>query len=221
MKVCTDACLLGGYIAAGIKQAGKQVTTILDIGGGTGLLSLMLAQESGAVIDTLEIDPAAVKQATQNFQASPWRDRLNVFHTDALAFKADKKYDLIISNPPFFEDDLLSSDSRKNAAKHDTSLSLQGLLAVVKEHLAEKGSFGVLLPFHRLGYFVAAAADVDLLLNEKLLVQHTSAHPFFRVILIFSKEEKGVVTKELAIKNSAGQYTPSFTQLLQDYYLYL
>jgi tRNA1Val (adenine37-N6)-methyltransferase len=221
MKVCTDACLLGGYVAARLAEGGNSVQSILDIGGGTGLLSLMLAQKSGATIDTLEIDHGAAKQASQNFDASPWSGRLNTIHTDALAFRTHKKYDFIISNPPFFEDDLLSSDKKKNAAKHDTSLSLKNLPGIVAEHLAPEGSFGVLLPYHRLSYFVDAAAAYKLFLNEKLMVQHTTAHPFFRVILIFSNMEKAAVQNELAIKEPGGQYTRAFTKLLQDYYLYL
>ncbi len=171
MKVCTDACLFGALVADQVKT--KASTNILDIGTGTGLLSLMLAQRVPALIDAVEIDEAAYQQAKENFEQSPWKERLSIFNTDILKFDAGKKYDCIISNPPFFENDLKSSDKNKNAAKHDTTLTLEQLLQTVQKLLNEDGSFAVLLPYHRIEECILLAEKIGLYLNKKVLVKQT------------------------------------------------
>ena len=137
MKVCTDACLFGAFVANCLSP----IVNCLDIGTGTGLLSLMLAQETNAQIDAVEIDAAAFQQAKENFKASPWSSRLNIFNTDILHYSTDKKYDCIISNPPFFEDDLKSFSEGKNIAKHNNALTLAQLLTAINAHLAATGFF--------------------------------------------------------------------------------
>lgn len=219
MKVCTDACLFGAILPP---VPLKEEFNVLDIGTGTGLLSLMFAQKNThAFIDAVEIDEAAAEQAKANFTSSPWADRLHVFNTDALSFNADKKYDRIISNPPFFEDDLKSADENKNNARHDTSLSLIQLLQVVKAHLNKDGEFAVLLPYHRLNYFIEEAAKADLYLNRQILVRQTTEHDFFRGILYFNKIKIPVSNTEISIKDNEGKYTDAFIAALKDYYLYL
>ena len=117
MKVCTDACLFAAWVAAYLQKNKINPGSILDIGTGTGLLSLMLAQKTLALIDAVEINIDAALQAKENFNASPWKQRLNVFETGILQYNTQMKYDLIISNPPFFNNDLLSPDKNKNTAK--------------------------------------------------------------------------------------------------------
>ena len=221
MKVCTDACLFGAYTANAIQHSASGIQHILDIGTGTGLLSLMLAQKINSIIDAVEIDEAAYQQAKENFEASSWASRLHVFNTDILNYKADKKYDCIISNPPFFEDDLKSVDEGKNIAKHDNALTLTQLLAVINEHLATDGFFAVLLPFHRVDDFEKESSAHGYHLLQKVLIKHTVTHPYFRGILIFSKKNVATKTMELIIKDESGVYTPSFVELLQEYYLNL
>lgn len=218
MKVCTDACLFGAYAAANGKL---NTSSILDIGTGTGLLSLMLAQKTDASIDAVEIDTAAYYQAKGNFDHSEWKERLRVFNTDITNFAADKKYDCIISNPPFFEKDLKSEDEKKNTAKHDTALTLQQLLDAVIKNLAEEGTFIVLLPYHRINQFVQEAEKAGLYLNKKILVKQTPLHAWFRAILFFSTTPGTAVKEEISIRDNMGDYTNKFTDLLRDYYLYL
>src|SRR4026209_1473778 len=103
MKVCTDSCITGAWVADYILRNQLQVLNCLDIGTGTGLLALMLAQKTGMLIDGVEIDNDAFVQATENFADSPWEKRLHSFHADITTFPTSKEYDLIISNPPFFE----------------------------------------------------------------------------------------------------------------------
>jgi len=183
MKVCTDACLFGALVQPPDPLNGE--LAVLDIGTGTGLLSLMYAQRNTvAIIDAIEINPAAALQAQQNFDASNWKDRLNIINADAKAFSNQKKYDLIISNPPFFEDDLRSRNESKNAAKHDASLTLQELLTIVSERLTINGSFAVLLPHHRVNYFENEALLHGLHAYRKVLVRQTPGHELFRGILL-------------------------------------
>src|SRR5665213_2269699 len=118
MKVCTDSCLFGAWISDKIERRKNNVKTILDIGTGTGLLSLMLAQKTTATISAVEIDINSSEEADQNFKRSPWADRLSIIHADIKSWRAQHQYDLIICNPPFYEDDLLPDDIGKNISKH-------------------------------------------------------------------------------------------------------
>ena len=146
---------------------------------------------------------------------------MQIFNTDILTFKPGKKYDLIICNPPFFEDDLRSADEAKNAAKHDTTLTFIQLLKFVKEYLKDEGIFWVLLPFHRIAYFEKECRADGFYMNQKLLIKHTAVHPYFRGILILSKKELPVKESELVIKDANGVYTEAFVDLMRGYYLNL
>jgi tRNA1Val (adenine37-N6)-methyltransferase len=218
MKVTTDACLFGAVVAEAVK--GKPVNRVLDIGAGTGLLSLMIAQGTAALIDAVEIEKAAAMEAQQNFNASPWKERLQLFNTDIKDFNRDQ-YDLVISNPPFYEQDLLSPDRQKNAAKHDSTLTLDVLLQKAVELLAPGGQLALLLPFHRLEYCVGLARQHNLFLTKRIQVKHTAAHNYFRCILFFEKTPVVVQEETIIIKEASNVYTKRFTELLQEYYLYL
>lgn len=232
MKVCTDACLFGALVAGcrtclplgrfpAIAKDG-QAMECLDIGAGTGLLSLMIAQKNNNVnIDAIEIDEEAATQAKENIAASPWAERIHVINADILTFNGAKKYDCIFSNPPFFEDDLLSEDKAKNNAKHDTSLSLTELLQVIDKYLDPKGFFAVLLPYQRVDYFIEEAAKFSLYLSKKISVKQTFKHKFFRGILFFNREKTDLQLMEIIIKDPEHNYTPEFTAVLKDYYLFL
>ena len=191
----------------------------LDIGTGTGLLSLMLAQNTCLVLDAVELDSHAYEQAKQNIQNSPWEGRISIINIDILDYCPPEKYDLIISNPPFFEDDLKSVDSKKNKARHDTTLSLEKLLDVIDKLLIDTGEFGVLLPYHRIDYFIEEAGKKGLNLIEKVLIKQTPGHSYFRGILIFSREMEIPLLNEITIRESSGEYSEEFINLLKDYYL--
>lgn len=220
MKVTTDACLFGAYVADSIKNSKSKIQNTLDIGTGTGLLSLMLAQKSNSMIDAVEIDEHAYLQAKENFEQSPWKERLTAFNTDVQHFNSAGKYDCIITNPPFFEDDLASPDQNKNKAKHNASLTLKQLLLAVHSNLKYNGDFFILLPYHRSDYFEKEASLAGYFLKEKLIVKQTPKHNYFRSILNFVSTECGTSVNELTIKNADGNYTDEFTALLKDYYLF-
>jgi tRNA1Val (adenine37-N6)-methyltransferase len=220
MKVCTDACLFGAILADKIYRE-NNVSKLLDIGTGSGLLSLQIAQKNSSSIDAVEIDKNSFEQAQQNFNNSPWSERVSIFNTDILDFVSNKKYDCIISNPPFYEGDLKSDNSKKNAAKHDSALKLEQLLKVIELHLSPTGYFAVLLPHQRVDYFIALAAEFKYKVQEQWMIRPTDAHPFFRGILFFSIATNEVITKQISIKDSTGNYTAEFVDLLKDYYLQL
>jgi len=221
MKVTTDGCLFGGIAAAKIQKTKINIQSTLDIGTGTGLLSLMLAQKLTTTIDAVEIDEATSSQAKENFAGSPWKDRLHIYNADILTFASDKKYDCIITNPPFFEDDLRSSDINKNNAKHDTALTLKQLLQAIDLHLKEDGIFFILLPFHRVAYFEKEAAVFNFFPAEKINVRQMPTHDLFRTILLFTTKEIPINIEELTIKENDNTYTAGFTELLKDFYLHL
>lgn len=224
MKVCTDACLFGAWLAEKFSNFSQSDLKILDIGTGTGLLSLMLAQKNpSAVIDAVEIEEAAAMQAGDNFQQSPWKERLNLYCSSIQQFNqsTNQLYDFVCCNPPFFENDLKSSNVQRNLALHSTTLSLEELLVAIKINLKEDGSFAVLLPFHRTNYFEELAVLNNFFLTEKVLVQQTPEHNCFRSMLYFSRKQTPAVEKTIVIKSSNKEYTPEFIHLLKDYYLYL
>ncbi len=219
MKVCTDACLFGAWTAAIINEFEIAPKSILDIGAGTGLLSLMLAQACSAQIDAIEMETGAATQAAANCKASPWKDRINVIPLALQAFKKNEPlYDLIISNPPFYEQDLKSPNSNKNLAHHSEALTLKELIASVKQLLTPYGYFAVLLPFERKAPFIAMAEKEDFYVQECTDVHQTEKHPPFRTMLLLSSAQATIKTNSITIKINK-EYSPEFRALLTPYYL--
>jgi tRNA1Val (adenine37-N6)-methyltransferase len=221
MKVCTDSCLFGAWVAAKIEQKIINPKTIADIGTGTGLLSLMLAQKSGAQIHAVDIDKNSFDQASGNFKASPWNERMQAFHSDIKEWGAPFKYDLIVANPPFYDDDLLPEDYGKSVSKHSSTMGLEDLLLNTKNLLAEDGNFALILPWRRTKWFESAASAYSLFIKEKTDIKQTPQHNFFRTMLLLQNQKAGIVKNEMTIKNNQNEYTPEFVELLKDYYLYL
>jgi len=234
LKVSTDSCLFGAWVAKEVRSkkyevrsAGIPLTThhsplaILDIGAGTGLLMLMLAQKNNAMIDGIEIDEPSYDQAKENCAASVWEDHLQLFHADVKQFNFSKKYDLVLSNPPFYEVDLKSGTANRNVAMHDAGLKLDELVAVVAANLTHDGSFAVLLPYARASYMIELAAAANLHLQKHVQVKQSVKHGYFRSMLLFTRIKTEAVVEELAIKDENNVYSAAFVSLLKDYYLYL
>jgi tRNA1Val (adenine37-N6)-methyltransferase len=221
MKVCTDACLFGAFIST-LVVSRQGVQKVLDIGAGTGLLSLMLAQKiPDAVIDAVEIDSAAAQQAKENFEASQWKERLKTHATPIQHFKTQGRFDLIICNPPFFENDLKSEDEKRNVALHSHALTFKDLLTSAEKHLAPEGTFAVLLPYHRLVEFEELSKQYNFFVDEKVLVKQTPKHNNFRSILCLTKKETVATQSQIIIRDEKETYTKEFIALLKDFYLYL
>ena len=218
MKVCTDACLFGAWVANNIKAL--HFKSLLDIGAGTGLLSLMVAQQHNVPIDAVEIDAAAAKQASENFEASPWADRLHVLNADIRKLDSSKKYGFIYSNPPFFDNDLKSTKQQRNTALHSANLSAKDLIVSIKRLLTDDGYFALLLPPHRVNEHEQLANEAGLFIIKKVSVKQTEKHSTFRVMLLFGPTQQQVEESEIIIKEG-GSYSTQFIELLKDYYLYL
>lgn len=227
MKVTTDSCLFGAWVAGEVSKPDPdsfrdQRSKLLDVGSGSGLLSLMIAQKNDVTIDAVEIDKDAAEQSIQNITSSPWKERITIYNEDVLQWKTKSKYDIIISNPPFYEGDLKSGKEEKNTAHHSTQLTLYQLLHFIKTHLAEDGKFFLLLPGHRLNELQKRASKNHLSIHQIIRVKQTTNHTPFRLMIHGSKKviEK-IVEHEISIKADNQQYTQDFISLLKDYYLYL
>lgn len=223
MKVCTDSCILGAFAANEIGFQNPSPTSILDIGGGTGLLSLMLAQKSAASVIAVESDPNAFEQMQQNFQASEWKERLLAIQQDIRKFETEKRFNIIISNPPFFENDLKGTDESKNLAKHDSGLLLSKLIKIISNLLMPGGKFFLMVPWLRKDYLLTLLEESGLGIESILNVGQTPGHKPFRSIISGVnqvRENKNTSEQVLIIQDKNG-YTDEFKKLLNDYYLYL
>lgn len=218
MKVCTDGCLFGAWVAHLFE--GRHIERMLDIGAGTGLLSLMIAQKTTGTIEAIEIDEEAALQSKMNFEASIWHDRLNIINADAREWLSDQSYDLIFSNPPFFEKDLKSERANRNVALHSSYLLFSDLLKIIAQHLSNTGCFAILLPYHRSEAFIKLAEENNFFVAKRIDVKQTENHNYFRSMLLLSRIKKAPEQQEMAIK-IGDQYSRQFQSLLKDYYLRL
>ncbi len=223
MKVCTDACLFGAWAAADAQiQTAKK---ILDIGSGTGLLSLMLAQQTSAHITAIEMDAGAFEQTKANFELSPWKNRLDVIHSSIQDYASNNKqnlFDCIITNPPFYEGDLTSPDSTKNLAAHSTALPWDELVKSVANLLQENGAWYVLVPTLRAYTMQKLVLNDGLQLSEECLMYNDAKHLPIRAMLKFVKQKEAVIQRnKIIIKNTDQSYTAEFSNYLKEYYLHL
>ncbi|MET0637714.1 MAG: methyltransferase [Chitinophagaceae bacterium] len=197
-------------------------TNILDIGTGTGLLTLMLAQAVPAIIDAVEINAQASTQATENFRSSPWNNRLRLFNTGIAGFNPGHQYDYIISNPPFYENDLRSGVTEKDLAFHDSGLSLDQLFSAIDKHLSPSGKFYLLLPIKRKQDLVNLIEIYGFGIEQMEEVRQSIKHDPFRILVCGSRKKTGdFKINDRAIKEADQLYTTWFTGLLQPYYLHL
>lgn len=221
MKVTTDGCLFGAWSAGIVRSQNSEVRSILDIGAGTGLLSLMLAQQSNASIDTVEIDNAAAVQTKENVQHSPFADRITVFNADVLDFSFSKKYDVIISNPPFYENELKSDRADRNIAHHNDGLLLNDLLQLIKGNLHPDGKFLLLLPYKRKEEVEKVIANAQLAIIHTTFVRQSVTHNYFRMMIYGGHVVTNPIIDEISICKNDNSYTDEFAELLKPYYLML
>ncbi len=220
MKVGTDAVLLGAWCSLETCP-----DTILDVGSGTGLVSLMLAQRSDAeTIDAVEIDPNAYEQSVANFEKSDWSDRLFCYHSSFQDFseemkEEDEEYDLIISNPPFYNDNFETNDTSRNTARFTSALSFKELLESTSKILSDSGVFTIIIPFKEQTVFVSLAAKYRLFLNRVCSVRGTENSEIKRSMLEFSFYQKEVEETTLVIEKARHKYTHEYINLTKDFYL--
>lgn len=217
MKIGTDGVLLGAW--ATIEH---QPSSILDIGAGTGVLSLMLAQRSLAEnIEALEIDEEAYEQCVANFEDCPWADRLFCYHAglDEFIDEIEDPYDLIISNPPFYSEDVSSGSEARDKARQNQSLPFDELLEGVSKLLSSAGIFATIIPFKEEATFIHLANSFGLFPNRILRVKGNSSAEIKRSLLEFSFKETAVAEDELTIEVKRHEYTQDYINLTKVFYL--
>ncbi|GEQ84553.1 tRNA1(Val) (adenine(37)-N6)-methyltransferase [Patiriisocius marinistellae] len=222
MKIGTDGVLLGAWTS--IEQ---QPQTILDIGSGTGVIALQLAQRSFAeTIDAIEIDSNAFEQCTENFENSPWGDRLYCYHASIQEFTQEiveendfEGYDLIVSNPPFYTDDYKSENKERDIARFEDSLPFQHLLVCASNLLTEDGVFSVVLPKKEENSFITLAATVGLFPKRICNIRGTETSAVKRSLMEFTFQQKKIENESLVIEKERHDYTEEYIGLLKDFYL--
>lgn len=213
MKIGTDGVLLGAW--AHVENPGN----ILDIGTGTGLIALMLAQRfPHAKLTGIEIDQNAFEEARFNVSTSKFRNRINVLHTSLQEFHSNEKYDLIVSNPPFFE--LTHKEiSARNKARQQSDLTFEEMINYAEKLLSENGSFAVIIPFKSEIYFIDLASEFYLFPYKITRVKGNENLPFKRSLMLFSRNQSIVQTGELTIEISRNVYTEEYISLTKAFYL--
>ena len=217
MKIGTDAVLLGAWV-----NLENNPFSVLDIGAGTGILSLMLAQRSYAeLIDALEIDDNAYEQCVGNFEQSPWGDRLFCYHASLQQFteEIEDKYDLIISNPPFYSEDYKTENESRDLARFNDAMPFDHLIESASLLLSEEGNFSVIIPFKEEKKIIDLASKVKLYPNKILHVKGNPLSEIKRSLICFSFRENGINIDELIIETKRHQYTDDYINLTKDFYL--
>lgn len=219
MKVTTDSIILGAWV-----PLPQWSISIIDIGTGSGLLSLMLAQrcQGQCKIDAIEIDKQASDQAKQNIQLSPWANNITVFNQDIHEFYqyyTGEPYELIISNPPYFNEGPLCRSSQRQWARYTTSLDQQSLLTIAEQLISAKGRFCLALPYNIALEFTITAKNRGWHLGHTLLVRDSDNKSDYLMLLELSRYKREQKHEHLVLRNSQREYTDEFRQLTKPFYL--
>ncbi|KAA3620647.1 MAG: methyltransferase domain-containing protein [Flavobacterium sp.] len=218
MKIGTDGVLLGAWTSLD-----NRPQSILDIGSGTGVIALQMAQRSLAeTIDAIELDPDAYEQCSENFEASPWNDRLFCYHASVQEFTAemDLTYNLIVSNPPFYTDEYKTDDPARDRARFTDTLPFDHLFLCAIQLLALDGIFSVIVPKKEQENVMRIAAHHGLHPRRICEVRGTVNSKVKRILVEFSREKfRSPVTEQLTIENERHNYTDSYVNLVKDFYL--
>ncbi|RDI51290.1 tRNA1(Val) (adenine(37)-N6)-methyltransferase [Flavobacterium glaciei] len=218
MKIGTDGVLLGAWT-----PITNNPYSILDIGAGTGIIALMLAQRSNAEqIDALEIDEDAYEQATDNFENSPWSDRLFCYHAglDEFVEEPEDEYDIIVSNPPFYNEDYKTDNEQRDLARFADAMPFEELIEAADLLLSENGIFSVIIPFKEEESFLALANEYELYPMKITRVKGTPTTEIKRSLLAFTRNKTiDFPIDELIIETARHIYTPEYISLTQEFYL--
>jgi tRNA1Val (adenine37-N6)-methyltransferase len=218
MKIGTDGVLLGAWT-----PIENNPFSILDIGTGTGIIALMLSQRSNAQqIDAIEIDDDAYEQAVDNFENSPWSDRLFCFHAglDEFVEEPEDEYDLIVSNPPFYTEDYKTENQQRDLARFADAMPFEDLIEAAALLLSENGIFSVIIPFKEEEKFIALANEYELYPIKITRVKGTPTSEIKRSLIAFVRDENAIIlTDVLTIETARHIYTPEYTELTKDFYL--
>ena len=214
MKVTADAVLFGALTEV------ESARRVLDIGAGTGLLSLMAAQRTQAAIDAVELDSDAARQCHINFHNSPWSEQLSLSEGAIQTF-IGKPYDTIICNPPFFDRSLKAPDHQRNMARHTDSLSFSDLAHSIKRLLAEEGRAWLILPVHESSLFIAEAGQKGLFPERIIALSSQEGKKAHRHILVLGAHKQEIKRESIALFSAPGSYSQESLQLLKAFYRFL
>ena len=210
LKVGTDAFLLGALTQF------KHVKTVLDIGSGTGVLALIAAQfNSTCKVIALEIDPISCLLSQKNFEQSKWSERLEAKPINFLDFDIQENFDLIISNPPYFENSTQTTSARKNLARHNNSLTADKLFKKVSLALAEDGSFWCILPFDHSNSYLLESIKNNLFITEKIEI-FGKPNTLRRYVYCFKKKQQPLTVRKITVRNAEGNYTEEYKVLTKE-----
>lgn len=213
----TDAMLLGAWTDPG------NAVNILEIGTGCGVISLMMAQKGKAKITAIDIDEQSIRQAEQNFKNSPWKAELEALLVSFSEFadESKKRFDLIITNPPFFRSSLLPPDPRKVISKHDQLLTLENLVESSSALLSTNGRLSLILPVPECKVFESLAYDAGLFLAKKLIVFPKPGKAASRILIELQRERTPLPEiSELVIRNEEGGFSSQYSDMTFDYHLF-
>lgn len=213
MKVGTDGVLLGAW------AENNHIDSILDIGTGTGLVALMLAQRFQAKVTAIEIDKDAYLQASENIKDSPWDKRIDIIHTDFKDFYSLSKYDLIVCNPPYFVDSLQSSDVSRTVARHNETLTYEDLIEGASRLLASSGRLCIIIPADATNKIIATAKEHNLFPQKLTHVITTPGKSPKRSLISLGFNFKEYETNELLIEVERHTYSEDFINLVKDFYI--
>jgi tRNA1Val (adenine37-N6)-methyltransferase len=214
MKVGTDGVLLGTW--TDIRHSRR----ILDIGTGTGLISLMLAQrQADATITAIDIDAEAVNQAQENIQDSPWKERITAVLQDLKTYRPQELFDTIVSNPPYFIDSLKCPDNQRNTARHTDTLDMHTLLYQTSLLLTPEGRFSIVLPAEQTNTLIEAAGRVGLYPSRHTAVITRPGLAPKRTLMEFTRQKEAFQTEELVIELERHVYSEAYIALTKDFYL--
>lgn len=217
MKIGTDSVLLGAWTSIE-----NNPFSVLDLGSGTGVLSLMLAQRSKAqLIEAIEIDEDAFEQCSENFENSIWNDRLFCYHASLLEFveEVEDKFELIICNPPFYSEDYKTENKARDLARFNDAMPFEHLIYAVVNLLTEDGVFSVVIPYKEELQFIELASSAGLFPKRKLHVKGNPNSEIKRSLIEFTFTEQNINSSELIIETERHQYTEDYINLTKNFYL--
>lgn len=215
-KIGTDAILLGSWASH------LSASSILDVGSGTGIIALMLAQRHlKATITTIEIQPQSFQILQENISNSPWKNRFQTVNNSFLTHQFDQQFDLIVSNPPYFEDSLENKTETKSIARHTKALSFEALISKSAQLLTESGKLSLVFPAEKLERISHFAQENKLFLNKVTFVRGLPDYPVKRVLVEFSKVKQRFIEESLTVEIKRGQFSPEYCLLTKEFHPFL